>query len=347
METLWYAIVTVMLAGYVLLDGFDFGTGIIYLFVGRSEAERRMALHAIEPVLHGNEVWLIASAGLLFFSFPRAYAAGFSGFYLALIMVLWLLILRGVSLALRSQLSNPLWRDFWDWGFAAASVLLAVVFGTALGNLVRGVPLDADGYFFTAFWTDFLPGRTPGILDWYTALMGVEGAAVLTVHGATYLAMKTAEEVQQRARRIARAGFWVVTALTLLAILAIPVVQPGLRRNYAAHSAGYLLPVLAGLALVGLFYFLRRQRDVAAFAASSLFIGALLGSTAWGMFPNLLISTIDPAYSLTVANAAAPPHALRLALVWFGVGFGLIVLYSLYAYRAFWGKVEAADHGAP
>ncbi len=347
METLWFAIVALMLALYVVLDGFDFGTGIIYLFVARTDAERRTALHAIEPVWDGNEVWLIAGGGLLFLAFPRAYAAGFSGFYLALIMVLWLLILRGVSLGLRSHLANPLWQDFWDRVFAVASLLLAIVFGAALGNLIRGVPLNAEGYFFTALWTNFVPGPAPGILDWYTLLMGLEGVAILTVHGANYLAMKTDGPVQQRARRIAELGIGVIAALTVAAILAIPVVQPGLRRNYDAHPIGYLLPLVAAAALGSLFYFRRCQHDVAAFLASSLLILGLLGSTAWGLFPNLLISTVDPAYSLTISNAAASPHGLRTALAWFLVGFSLVVTYSFYVYRSFWGKVEApsGDHG--
>ncbi len=347
METLWFAIVALMLALYVVLDGFDFGTGIVYLFVARTDAERRTALQAIEPVWDGNEVWLLAGGGLLFLAFPRAYAAGFSGFYLALTMVLWLLILRGVSLGLRSHLANHLWRTFWDWIFALASLLLAVVFGAALGNLIRGVPLNAEGYFFTALWTDFLPGPAPGILDWYTVLMGLEGAAILTVHGANYLAMKTEGEVHRRAGRVADLGLWAVAALTAAAILAIPVVQPGLRRNYDAHPIGYLLPLVAVGALGSLFHFRRRRYDTAAFLASSLLILGLLGSAAWGLFPNLLISTLDPAYSLTVSNASASPYGLRTALVWFLVGFSLVAAYSLYVYRSFWGKVDVSsgDYG--
>jgi cytochrome d ubiquinol oxidase subunit II len=347
METLWFAIVTMMLVIYVVLDGFDFGTGIIYLFVARTDAERRTVLHAIEPVWDGNEVWLIADGGLLFLAFPRAYAAGFSGFYLALIMVLWLLILRGLSLSLRSHLANHLWRAFWDRVFAVASLLLAIVFGAALGNLIRGVPLNAEGYFFTALWTNFRPGPAPGILDWYTLLMALEGTAILTVHGANYLVMKTDGEVQRHARRVAELGLWVIAALTVAAILAIPVVQPGLRLNYDAHPIGYLLPLVAAGALGSLFYFRRCQQDIAAFLASSLLILGLLGSTAWGLFPNLLISSVDPAYSLTVSNAAASPYGLQTALVWFIVGFSLVVVYSLYVYRSFWGKVDvpSGDYG--
>ena len=154
--------VTVMLAIYVVLDGFDFGVGILYPFVARTEQERRMALASIGPMFNGNEVWLIAAGGLLFFAFPKAYAAGFSGFYLALIIVLWLLMFRGLALELRSHLDHPLWRQLCDVTFSGASLLLAIVFGAALGNLIRGVPLNRDGYFFVALWTDFLTGPEPG-----------------------------------------------------------------------------------------------------------------------------------------------------------------------------------------
>lgn len=343
METLWFAIVALMLAIYVVLDGFDFGTGIVYLFVARTDAERRTALQAIEPVWDGNEVWLIAAGGLLFMAFPRVYAAGFSGFYLALMLVLWLLILRGIALPMRSHLANPLWRTFWDGVFAGASLLLAVVLGAALGNLIRGVPLNAEGYFFAALWTDFLPGPVPGILDWYTLLTGLEGVAILAVHGANYLAIKTEGQVLDRARRIATLGLWAVLALTVASLLAIPFVQPGLRRNYDAHPIGYVLLLLALGSLAGLFYWRRRQQDGASFLASSLLILGLLGSTAWGLYPNLLISTVHPAHSLTISNAAASREGLRTALDWFLVGFSLVVAYSVYVHRCFRGKVVLSE----
>jgi cytochrome bd ubiquinol oxidase subunit II len=347
METLWFAIVALMLAIYVVLDGFDFGTGIVYLFVARTDAERRTVLQSIEPVWDGNEVWLIASGGLLFMAFPRVYAAGFSGFYLALMLVLWLLMLRGLSLPLRSHLPNPLWRTFWDWVFSGASLLLAIVLGAALGNLIRGVPLNAEGYFFAALWTDFLPGPVPGILDWYTLLMGLEGTAILTLHGADYLAMKTEGQVRDRARCIASLGQWAVVAFTLVAMLAIPLVQPGLRRNYDAHPLGYGLLLLAFGSLACHVYWRRRQQDGATFLASSLLILGLLGSTAWGLYPNLLISTVHPAHSLTVSNAAASQEGLRTALGWFLAGFGLVVAYSVYVYRCFRGKVVLAEDERP
>ncbi len=340
METFWFVAVLLMLAIYVVLDGFDFGIGIIYVFAARTDRERQLALKAIGPIWNGNEVWLIAGAGMLFFAFPKAYAAGFSGFYLALIAVLWLLMFRGLAIEFRSHLGNPLWRSFWDMAFAVASLLLAIVFGAALGNLVRGVPLNEDGYFFTALWTTFRTGPQPGILDWYTILMGVLAAAILTVHGANYLAMKTEGDLYRRASRIAGLGGWLIVPLTLLGILAIPFVQPDMRHNYDAHPVGYALPMVAALALTSMIHLRRRQRDVAAFFASSIFILGLLSSVAWGLFPNMLIATTDPAYSLTVYNAAASPYGLRVGVVWFIIGISLVITYTIYVHRCFWGKVE-------
>src|SRR5258708_25434245 len=161
METAWFAIVSAMLAMYVVLDGFDFGAGILHRFVAKTDAERQTVLAAIGPVYDANEVWLVAAGVVLFMAFPRTYATAFSGFYLALMIVLWLLILRGIAIQLRSHQENPLWREFWDTIFSLASVLLAVVFGTSLGNLVRGVPVDANGLPGMPLFTNFQPGRDP------------------------------------------------------------------------------------------------------------------------------------------------------------------------------------------
>jgi cytochrome d ubiquinol oxidase subunit II len=199
MGTLWFWIVALMLTAYVILDGFDLGVGIIYLFVARTEPERAQALRSIGPVWDGNEVWLLAAGGTLFFVFPLLYASAFSGFYLPLMMVLWLLILRGVSIELRGHSGDPLWRSFFDGLFTLSSVLLAIFFGAALGNVVRGVPIGADNYFFLPLWTNWRTGPSPGILDWYTVLGGVLALAAISLHGALYLALKTEGHLERRA----------------------------------------------------------------------------------------------------------------------------------------------------
>jgi cytochrome bd ubiquinol oxidase subunit II len=340
METFWYAAVALMLTIYVVLDGYDFGLGIIYPFVARTDADRCRALASIGPVWTANEVWLIAGGGLLFFAFPKAYAAGFSGFYLALIIVLWLLIARGLALELRSHLDHPLWRQLWDVAFSSASLLLAIVFGAALGNLIRGVPLNHEGYFFVAIWTDFLIGPEPGILDWFTILTGLTSASILALHGACHLAMKTEGELYRQANSIASLAGRVSVGFTLLTVIAVPFVQPKLGLNFAGHPSEYLLPVSGVLALGATLYFRRRQCDMAAFLASSLFILTMLGSVAFGMYPYILVSTTDPAFSLTAFNAATDSFGLAAGLTWFVGGFALVLAYQVYVHHAFRGKVR-------
>src|SRR5947208_5932254 len=204
MESVWFAIVSGMLAIYVVLDGFDFGVGVLHRFVARTDEERRTVLAAIGSVWDGNEVWLIASGGVLFMVFPKVYSAAFSGFYMALMIVLWLLILRGIAIESRSHQENPLWREFWDTVFSLASTLLAIVLGTALGNMIRGVPLDSTGFFAIPLFTDFRPGVQPGLLDWYTILVGLFTLCVLAGHGALFLVWKMTGPVQSQSARCSR-----------------------------------------------------------------------------------------------------------------------------------------------
>ena len=208
METLWFLQITFVLAAYVVLDGFDLGVGLLTLTLPRNEAERRTLINTIKPVWDGNEVWLIAAAGALYFAFPLVYASSFSGFYLPLTIVLWLLVARAFGIELRSHISEPLWYPLFDVAFAGASVLLTFFFGVAAGNVVRGVPLSSDGYFFAPLWTNFTPGPRPGVLDWYTVLIGLLSLATLAVHGAHYVAVKTSGDLHTRARAVGRAVWY-------------------------------------------------------------------------------------------------------------------------------------------
>src|SRR5271168_5611832 len=218
MGTLWFWIVAFMLVAYVVLDGFDLGVGVVYLFVAKTDAERQQALRAIGPVWDGNEVWLLASGGTLFFAFPLLYASAFSGFYLPLMIVLWLLILRAISIEMRSHSHDPLWRTFFDGTFAFASATLALIFGAALANVVRGVPLGADNYFFLPLWTNWRTGANPGILDWYTVIGGLLAVIALALHGSLYLALKTEGDLEQRSFRTARKLLPWVTLVTAISL---------------------------------------------------------------------------------------------------------------------------------
>ena len=235
MGTAWFCLVAAMLTTYVLLDGFDLGVGIVHLLAANTEEERRTVLRSIGPVWDGNEVWLIAAGGTLYFAFPALYASSFSGFYLPLTIVLWLLILRGISIEFRGHVTAPIWGSFWDGTFFFSSLLLAVFFGVALGNVVRGVPLDGQGQFFEALWTDFRPFGATGILDWYTILTGLSALFALTLHGALWVAMKTTGPLQQRARKIARATWWVLGLFTVIVTFTSFKLQPHLYASFSAR----------------------------------------------------------------------------------------------------------------
>src|SRR5262249_21165767 len=205
-----------MLAIYVVLDGFDLGVGILHLYIARTDAERRLALSTMGPVWDGNEVWLLAAGGTLYFAFPALYASGFSGFYLPLMMVLWLLMLRGIAIEFRNHIESPVWKPFWDVIFSGSSLLLTVFFGAALGNVVRGVPLDASGTFFEPLWIVFQLGKEPGFLDWFTVLVGIASLCTLTLHGAAWVVMKTDGVVRERSRRLALQAWWGLAGSTLV-----------------------------------------------------------------------------------------------------------------------------------
>ena len=333
METLWFCLVAAMITAYVVLDGFDLGVGIIYLLVARNDQERRTVLKSIGPFWDGNEVWLLAAGGTLYFAFPVLYASSFSGFYLPLMMVLWLLILRGLSLEMRSHVDVDLWKQFADAVFSLSGGLLAIFFGAALGNVIRGVPLNAEGYFFLPLWTNFAPGRDAGILDWYTVPIGLAAFAALMFHGALWVAYKTEGEVQARARALADRIRWFVILLTLLVLALSAIVQP------RAVRGAWLLPLAAvSIAIAGW-----AKGDRTRFLASSGFIVAMLVGAVLGVYPYVLPSNGDPQFSLTIYNASAAPYGLSIGLKWFIPGIILAAGYFFYVYRHFAGKVRSED----
>jgi len=345
METIWFIFVALMVTMYVLLDGFDLGAGAVHLFVARNDRERRTIIRAIGPVWDGNEVWLIAAGGTLFFAFPTLYASGFSGFYLPLIIVLWLLMVRGLSIELRGHINDPLWASFWDAAFFVGSSLLAVFYGAALGNVVRGVPLDESGYFFQPLWTDFSPfSSTPGILDWYTVLIGLLALTTLIVHGSNFIVVKTEDDLNARSRRIARGFSFATVLLTVVATPATFWVSPEMLRSFNERPYGYVLPLVAVAGLVGMVYFALRGRDRGAFLSSGAYILGMLTSTVFGVYPNVL-PAVDPANSLTIQNASASTYGMTVGLVWWSIGIVLAAVYFIVIYRLFRGKVRLEDEG--
>jgi cytochrome d ubiquinol oxidase subunit II len=343
MATAWFVLLAFMLIVYVVLDGFDLGAGILHPLVARSDEDSRTILAAIGPVWDGNEVWLIAAGGLLVFAFPPVYAAAFSGFYLPLMLVLWSLILRGIAIEMRSQHENVLWRQFFDVMFAAASTLLALVLGVALGNVLRGVPLDASGSFLAPLWASFRTTGDIGAIDWYTLSVGVFAVAALAGHAAMYLRWKTNGELQARVARIAR-PMWIATiVLAVVVTIETALVRPALLAHLAERPGLWILPVIAIAAVVVVFVALARGRELLGFVASSLVIAALLALTAGALYPLLLPSTVDAAYSLDV-RSANDHGSLAIGLAWWIPAVVLAVGYFTYLFRAFRGKATASDY---
>lgn len=345
METLWFMIVAVMVAAYVVLDGFDLGAGVIYLVAAKTAEERQTIMRAIGPVWDGNEVWLLAAGGTLYFAFPLLYASSFSGFYLPLMMVLWLLMLRGIGIELRMHSDNPVWRGFFDVIFCMSSVLLCIFFGAALGNVVRGVPLGPDQYFFEPLWTNFRVGTNNGILDWYTVLTGVIALVTLTAHGSLYVAVKTEGALNERARTTALWLWPAQVLLTVVGLVATVSINHGVLDNYKQHMVGFAIPVLVYASLAVMMHGILKRKEKMAFVASSLYIVGMLVGAAFALYPVVLPASTDPARSLTIYNTAAGHHGLTVGLTWWILGMIIAIGYFFFLFRMFKGKVRLEGEG--
>jgi cytochrome d ubiquinol oxidase subunit II len=326
MASAWFWFLAVMITVYVVLDGFDLGVGALYLRLAHTNEEREQAAGSIGPVWNGNEVWLIAGGGVLFLAFPVAYAAAFSGLYFGMILVLWLLVGRGLALELRHQIDNPLWHTACDTVFSLSSAALALVFGVALGNVVRGVPLDERGFFHLSLFE---------ILNWYALLVGVFGVAVLCAHGANFLALRTEGELAARARALAPRLAIASGVIAVLMIAPTQAVRGDLLGNLVDQPWRLLFPLLALGAFVSLVLAQRRGDWGRAFASSSLFIVGLLTTLAAGIYPYVLPAREGDPYGLTAQSAAAGDDALRTGLVWYPLGMAIAVFYFVLAYRMF------------
>jgi cytochrome bd ubiquinol oxidase subunit II len=342
MASIWFWIVGVMVTVYVVLDGFDLGAGALYLLAAKTNDERRRVLRAIGPVWDGNEVWLLAAGGTLYFAFPQLYASSFSGFYLPLMIVLWLLMLRAVGIEFRVHLENAVWQDFFDVVFAVASILLCVFLGAALGNVVRGVPLDATGYFFEPLWTNFKLGPQTGILDWYTVLTGVVALVTLTAHGSHYIALKTDQDLGRRARGLALLLWPVQFFLTCISLVATYFIRPDIMANYEKYAIGFLVPVVVFASLGVMLWATPKGKEKAAFIASSLYITGMLVGAAFALYP-VVLPARDHQFDLTIYNTSAGQHGLSVGLVWWVLGAALAFGYFVFVYRMFRGKVQLGE----
>jgi len=333
---IWFALVAVLLTGYVVLDGFDLGAGVLYPFVARDEGERAVVRTSIGPLWDGNEVWLVAGGGALFAAFPLVYAAVFSGFYLAIMLFLFGLILRAVALEFRHRETHAAWKPLWDAAFFLGSLLPAVLLGCAFANLVRGVPLDAHGDY---------AGRFVDLLNPYALLVAVTGLSLLVTHGAAWLELKAGPgALHDRVRRLRRLSFWAFVALLAATTAATFSAAPRATDLVLGRAAGWLFLALLAASLVYTAWALYRGGERGAFLGSAATVVALAGLGAVGNYPEMVPARgTPPQTSLTVASASSGDTTLAAMLVIAVIGLPLVLLYTAWVYRVFRGKVTTAE----
>ncbi len=335
LNTIWYLLISVLFGGYAILDGFDFGVGALHLFVKKDE-ERRVLLNSIGPVWDGNEVWLVTGGGALFAAFPEVYATAFSAFYIPLMLLLFCLIFRAVSIEFRSKQPMLWWRKMWDVAFSGASVLASLLIGIALGNIVWGLPLDVH-HEFTG---DFLSMLNP-----YSLLLGVTTLALFMMHGSIYLILKTENALQEQIREWVNNTiiFFIIcyATVTMATLLYVPHMTQTIRHTPSL----FLVALLSMLAIANIPREIHRKSEFMAFLSSSGAIIALMALFGIGMFPNLISSTPMDSYSLTIWNAASSQKTLSIMLLIALIGMPLVLSYTISVYWIFRGKVKI-DHSS-
>ncbi len=333
LETAWFLLVGLLLAGYAILDGFDLGVGMLHLFVAKSDGERRQVINSVGPVWDGNEVWLLAGGGALFAAFPKVYATVFSGLYLALMLVLAALILRAVCLEFRSKVASPRWRGAWDTTFAVSSFLPSLLFGVAMGNILRGLPLDPEQEFAGTFF---------GLLNPFALVVGLLSVAMFLTQGAAWLNVKTEGPVRARAQAWARGAWLAFVVLWLVATLASRVAIPRLWQAYA-HPLAWVAPVLFVIAVAEFRVLVGGKRPGLAFAHFSVAIAMLFAIMGQGLYPDL-VPALGAGESLTVMNASSTPLTLKVMLAIALLGMPFVIGYTIFIYSRFKGPVKLDEH---
>jgi cytochrome d ubiquinol oxidase subunit II len=361
LKLIWWLLLGVLLIGFAATDGFDMGVGALLPFVGRTDLERRVAINAIGPVWEGNQVWLILGGGAIFAAWPPLYAVSFSGFYIAMFVVLAALILRPVGFKYRSKREDASWRTAWDWALFAGGFVPALIFGVAVGNVLQGVP-----FRFNDDLRVFYEGSFFGLLNPFALLCGLLSVAMLVMHGGAWLALKSAGPVAERARGYASWAALAVVALFALGGLVVWLAVPGYRitspidpampsnpllkavtregatwlANYAAHPWMLIAPALGILGAAGAFAGLNARREVLTFLASKVSVFGIIATVGLSMFPFILPSSIDPRSSLTVWDAASSHATLFNMLVATLIFLPIVLAYTAWVYRVLWGKVD-------
>ena len=329
LNTIWFLLVAVLIIGYAILDGFDLGVGVIHLFT-KDENEKRININAIAPVWDGNEVWLLTGGGALFAAFPIVYATVFSGFYLALMLLLVALILRAVSMEFRGKVDSPQWRKYWDLAFGIGSLLPAVLFGVAIGNILRGIPLNAEGHFTGTFFT---------LLNPYAILVGVLSLILFTMHGAIYLTMKSEGNQRERMRLIIP-KLWISFVAVYFVVTLYSIFEAKfLFESVLSNPLFYILFLVMLASIIMIPMNINSGKFGKAFILSSVTITCMIGLMGISLFPRLVPSLTDLTNSLTIYNASSTQGTLTAMLIIALIGMPLVIGYTIFIYKAFKGKV--------
>jgi len=330
LQITWFLLIGVLITGYAILDGFDLGVGILHLFA-KNDTERRIHLNAIGPVWDGNEVWLLTAGGAIFAAFPPVYATVFSGLYLAFMLVLLALIFRAVSMEFRSKLESAGWRRCWDWAFGLGSLLATILFGAAIGNIIKGLPINADGVIHISFFA---------LLSPYALVLALLTVAMFAMHGALYMTLKSEGELQQRMSRWAGIAWVVFLVLYIVAtagtVLTSPFMFEGVFTNVLWWIAVALM--LASVTYIPLAN--KAGKYLHAFLSSAAAIASLIALMGIGLFPRMVPSSMNPDWSLTIYQHSSTPLTLKTMLIIALIGVPLMLIYTSFVYRAFGGKVK-------
>ncbi|MRR28983.1 cytochrome d ubiquinol oxidase subunit II [bacterium] len=332
LQITWFVLWGVLWAVYFMLDGFVFGTGILHNILARTDGEKRVLINTIGPVWDGNEVWLITAGGATFAAFPTTYALMFSYLYTALLLLLFALIVRGVSFEFRGKLEGEGWKKAWDVAIQVSSFLPALLFGVAFGNIFKGLPMDAAGY----------QGSFISLLNPYGLLTGVLFVLLFTVHGALWLSVKTVGDLSARAKGIAD-NTWPVLLVVAVAFLVYTKFATKLFDNYLANPVLFAVPLVTVAALVGIRLFSGKGATLTAFASSCVTVLTVVATGVIGLFPNLIPSSLDPAYSLTIFNSSSSPYTLRIMTVVAFIFVPIVIAYKIWVYRVFRAPVTEAE----
>lgn len=331
LNTVWFLLVSVLVIGFFLLEGFDYGVGILLPFLGKDDQDRRVMINSIGPFWDGNEVWLIAAGGAIFAAFPNWYATMFSGFYLALLVMLLTLIVRGVAFEFRSKDKHPGWRKLWDWMVFVGSLVPALLWGVAFANLLHGVPIDANMQYVGNFWN---------LLNPYALLGGLATLAAFTLHGAVFLSLKTKGEIMERAHTASN-HLWLPTVVFVLTFVIASYFATDMFSRLGINPGP--IPLGAGAAMLAAGWFIRQRRHGWAFVMTSLTIALSAGTVAIGLYPRVMVSSLNPAWSLTIYNASSSPYTLRVMTIVALIFLPIVLIYQGWSYWVFRKRIGRED----